>query len=244
MNVANWLTTIGRESARIVLHSRCIVCEAELPWRDRAGSCCGRCWHALPKITRPKCRRCAVVWETDQEVERYLCIPCRDRETSLDWIDAWGDYSGGLERVIHAFKFERHDFLSGPLAGLLFETWSSRADAEFDAVVPVPMHRKKLRRRGYNQAELLARGLARRTGIRLERRMLESTGLRETQSTLARDERAANVRGAFVAASAANARSILVVDDICTTGETLRACADALHAAGAARVSALAVARA
>jgi ComF family protein len=105
------------------------------------------------------------------------------------------------------------------------------------------MHRAKERRRGYNQAELLAGALSRRTGIRCDRQTLTRRTERATQSKLSRRERSANVRGAF-AASPVNDQAILIVDDICTTGETLRACAAALLAAGAARVCAIAVAKA
>ena len=100
------------------------------------------------------------------------------------------------------------------------------------------------RSRGYNQSELLARALARRSGVRCDMTLLTRRGKQATQSTLPKRARAANVRGAFAASSLVKDRSILIVDDICTTGETLRACAAALRAAGAARVCAIAVAKA
>jgi predicted amidophosphoribosyltransferase len=105
------------------------------------------------------------------------------------------------------------------------------------------MGAKKKRKRGYNQAELLAAALAEVTGIRTEPLLVKSVE-KKTQSTLARDERAANVRGTFTVKRDAGNRSLLVVDDICTTGETLRACARELLDAGAARVCAVTVAKA
>mgnify|MGYP000179712745 CR=1 FL=1 len=146
--------------------------------------------------------------------------------------------------MLHAFKFERHDFLDVPLAGLLEGVVRSRGDLGFDAVVPVPMSRAKLRRRGYNQAELLARALAKRLKIRCEPRLLARTVERETQSSLARAARAANVRGVFQAPPQPRGVSVLLVDDICTTGETFRACAATLLDSGAGRVCAIAVAKA
>src|SRR5205823_10665409 len=149
---------------------------------------------------------------------------------------------GPLERVLHALKFERHDFYDAPLAELMAEVLRDR---DFDAVVPVPMHPARERRRGYNQAELLARALARRIGIRCDTTLLVRRGAdRRAQSTLSRAARAANVRGAFAATPRAAGRRVLLVDDICTTGETLRACAGALLRSDAARVCAIAVARA
>jgi ComF family protein len=160
------------------------------------------------------------------------------------WCDASCEYRGPMERVLHALKFERHDFLDEALASLLEETLRARGDLAFDALVPVPMARAKERRRGYNQAELLARALAPRLGAGCDMTLLTRREERATQSMLPKRERAANVRGAFAASSRVKGKSILVIDDICTTGETLRACASALRGAGAARVCAVTVAKA
>jgi len=110
-------------------------------------------------------------------------------------------------------------------------------------VVPVPMHRAKLRRRGYNQAELLTRALARRLDTKCERALLTKRGDTPAQSKLARAARAANVRQAFAASPRADGLAILLIDDVSTTGETIRACANALLRAGAARVCAAVVAK-
>src|SRR6266508_3298639 len=115
----------------------------------------------------------------------------------VGWTDAWGHYRGALEGVLHAFKFQRHDWFAEPFADALRDLILARGDRDFDAVVPVPMSRAKLRRRGYNQAELLARALARRLRLRCDTSLLAKRIERRPQSTLARAERAANVRGAF-----------------------------------------------
>ena len=117
-------------------------------------------------------------------------------------------------------------------------------DLDFDAIVPVPMHRSKLRQRGYNQAELLARALAGRLRIPCEPSMLRKSIERSPQSTLARSDRAANVRGVFSTSPRVRDRSLLIVDDVCTTAETLRACAHALLSGNASRVCAVIVAKA
>ncbi len=174
----------------------------------------------------------------------YLCLACVAEPLPVDWCEAWGEYRGGLERLLHALKFERHDFLDASLAGLLEETVRARGAATFDAIVGVPMQRRRERTRGYNQSELLARALSYRLGVPCDMTLLMRRGERATQSTLPKRDRAANVRGAFEAAPAAEGKSILIVDDICTTGETLRACATALRRARASRVCAIAVAKA
>jgi ComF family protein len=234
------LSVIGREAARLVLPSWCVACARELPWRDRTGSCCGDCWRSLPQISSAKCRSCALPLPGDGTAR---CLECQLDPLPLDWCDAWGIYRGTLERVLHAFKFGRHDFLDDPLGGLLASTLEARGDAAFDALVPVPMSRAKQRRRGYNQAETLARALSRRSGIPCDPALLLRRREGETQSQLPRDRRAANVRGAFRAGRGAAGKAILLVDDICTTGETLRACAKELLRGGASRVAAITLAK-
>lgn len=237
-SLASALSLVGREALRIVLPSWCVACGAELPWRERTASVCASCWSALPRIDTVKCNSCA------RPVGASTCIACLDDPLPVDWCEAWGEYRGSLESVLHALKFERHDFLDDALAALLEETLVTRNDLAFDAIVAVPMSRAKERRRGYNQAELLARALARRLDVRCDMTLLTRREERATQSRLPKRERAANVRGAFAASSRVKGKSILVVDDICTTGETLRACATVLARAGASRVCAVTVAKA
>lgn len=238
--VLQTLSSIGRETARIVLHAPCVVCDRELPWRARVASCCADCWTSLPKIKGPACTSCALPLPD----EAAYCLECLGDPLPLDWCGAWGHYRGALAKVLQALKFRRHDFFAEPLAELLHETLLRHGDASFDVVVPVPMHRSKLRRRGYNQAELLARALAKRLRLRCEPDLILRDAERATQSKLNRLERRANVRGAFSASPRAAGRAILLIDDVCTTGETLRACAGGLGKRKAARVSALVVARA
>lgn len=235
--VLQTLSSIGRETARIVLHATCVACDRELPWRARTASCCGDCWASLPRIRHSTCSSCALPLAEDAT----RCIDCLTDPLPVEWCAAWGHYRGALERVLHSLKFRRHDFFAAPLAELLE---AKLPDAGFDAVVPVPMHRTKLRARGYNQAELLARALAKRMNVRCEPQLLTRTAERATQSKLNRLERRANVRGAFVASPRAAERRVLIVDDVCTTGETLRACAAALGKGEAARVCAIVVAKA
>jgi len=253
---ANALSLVGREALRIVLPSWCVACRRELPWRERTASCCASCWAALPKITSAKCVSCALPLaglrvasdelreDLHPEPSTLKCLECLHRPALFDWCDAYGEDRGVLEKLVRALKFERHDFLDGALASLLEETLRERGDLAFDVLVGVPMGRAKERKRGYNQAELLARALSRRTGIHCDMTLLTRRRERATQSTLPKRERAANVRGAFAASSRVKGKAILVIDDICTTGETLRACATALVREGAARVCALTVAKA
>jgi competence protein ComFC len=195
-------------------------------------------------ITTAKCRSCAQPVAI-ADLTDFACIACHRDPLPLDWCDAWGEYRDGLEKLLHALKFARHDFLDDALASLLEGTLSKHSDdTGFDALVPVPMSRRRERRRGYNQAELLARALSFRIGVPCDMTLLTRRTEGATQSTLPRRERAANVRSAFRASPAAKGKSILIIDDICTTGETLRACAETLRSSGAHRVCAIVVAKA
>lgn len=241
--VSRSLSLLGRGAAKIVLPSDCVVCQESLPWRDRVASCCQVCWSALPRIEESKCRRCAFPWDGSGPEESFVCLDCRNRNWTVSWIDSWGHYRAGLENVLAAFKFRRHDFLGRPLAGLLLQTLQSRRDLFFDRVVPVPMHQRKLRRRGYNQAEILALELSRSICVPM-RRSLTKRRENQTQSRLPKAERSENVRDVFRVAERVEGDRVLLVDDICTTGETLDAASRALLGAGAATVCAVTVARA
>ncbi|MGH9456497.1 MAG: ComF family protein [Thermoanaerobaculia bacterium] len=237
---------LGRHTLAIVLPSPCIVCGGDLPWTARRASCCASCWTSLPRLAAVHCRRCAAPWhEGPEDFRDYVCLACAPLEDDpVAWIAAWGEYRGGLERLLHAFKFERHDFLDAPLASLLVERWRALEEGAFDAVVPIPIHPRRLAARGYNQAELLARSFCAATGLPLRSGALRKRLDTPAQSTLHREERAANVRRAFASSPSAAGRSVLLVDDVCTTGATLRAAAAALRGAGTTRVAALVVARA
>jgi ComF family protein len=243
--VASALSLVGRGALRIVLPSWCAACGNDLAWRARTASCCASCWSSLPRIDRAKCRSCALPLPyAGDDTGADICIGCIATPLPLEWCEAWGEYRGTLERLLHALKFERHDFLDDALASLLEEALRARGDLAFDAIVSVPMARAKQRRRGYNQAELLGRALSRRMHIARDSRLLSRRASRFTQSKLSKEARAANVRSVFHASPRVQKRSILIVDDICTTGETLRACASALLGAGASRVCAVVVAKA
>ncbi|HVR44724.1 MAG TPA: ComF family protein [Thermoanaerobaculia bacterium] len=246
MRLIDGVSYLGRETLRIVLPSPCVVCGGELSWSGRRGSCCGSCWDALPAIAGPACRRCGIPWEmAGGAIDSFLCLDCVGRERDpVERIVSWGRYAGGLERLVHAFKFERHDFLDAPLASLLLSAWAEWSPEGIDAAVPVPLHRRKLLERGYNQADLLARKFAAGAGLRYLPGLLRREIDTPPQAGLKRGERAANVRRAFAAERGCGGRGVVLIDDVCTTGATLRGCARSLRRAGARRVVALTVARA
>jgi ComF family protein len=152
-------------------------------------------------------------------------------------------FDGHIRHAIHALKYRRVAALAEPLGDALARFWLA-APAPISAIVPVPLHPARQRERGYNQAELLARRVSRATGAPLRANGLRRTRATAVQMTLHAAERKANVADAFAAEPAVvRGADVLLVDDVCTTGATLDACAVVLKAAGAGAVFGLALAR-
>ena len=154
-------------------------------------------------------------------------------------------YSGPVRASLHALKYRGERRLGEPLGLAMAERWR-QAGRGAELVTWVPVHRSRLRERGFDQAEALARVVAAALGLPVERCLVRQQRT-TAQHTLGRRARAGNTVGAFEASEHAGVqmqgRWLLLVDDIVTTGATLSACAGALHAGGAAAVSALALAR-
>ena len=167
------------------------------------------------------------------------CALCRSGLRGFDAAYSFGSYEGALRELIHLYKYGKVRTLARPLSGLLAQALPR--DEEFDAAVPVPLYWRRRLQRGFNQAELLARGLSRRTGIPVVG-ALGRVRPTPTQAGLSNTARRQNVAKAFRSRSV-QGRRILLIDDVMTTGATGAACALALKQAGARRVALLTVAR-
>ena len=228
----------------------CLVCREWI----MAGALCEMCRKGVLPILPPLCDRCGA----PVPAERIVCIECEQGpEPPFDWSQAMGQYTGPLRTAIHHLKYHGKTALAAPLGQMLAHSLDSpitplfplRADLTrplFDAVVPIPLHPSRLRQRGFNQAERLARVVA------AERAWsLDTTGLRRVRRTAvqalltSREERAANVHNAFAALSPTHFwnQSVLLVDDVITTLATVREAASVVRAAGATRICIVALAR-
>jgi len=212
-----------------VLPADCLVCDGLLPW-SQEGGVCPACWDRLP-------------WDP-----RVLPAPGGPRPPhgrGLAGIASAIEYRDEARRLVHALKFDRFDPLGAPLGRRAAE----RALALFaalppaDVIVPVPLHWTRRFRRGFNQSERLARGVARATGLPCAPRLLRRVRRGRRQRGLGIKARRGVFEGVFAASPDARGLRVLLVDDVVTTGATLAACAAALMNSGTRSVSGFCVAR-
>lgn len=207
-----------------------------------AGPVCDACWISIPALRAPFCRTCGEPLPSWRVISVTLdrCARCRRAPSLIDTARAAGLYEGALREIVHAFKYDGRRGLAAPLSAMMRMAGADIL-SDVDAVVPVPLHPWRRVRRGFNQAD----DLARRLGPPVMR-VLWRVGATRSQTGLTSSDRRRNVRHAFVmsplAAGAVSGRVVALIDDVRTTGSTLEACATVLKRAGAREVRALTVA--
>jgi ComF family protein len=203
---------------------------------------CLDCWHALTFLGEPCCGRCGLPFDYAGEGE---CGRCLAEPPPFDRLRAAVAYGEVSRQVALRLKYSGRPGLAGTLAHFMRRHLDSGTDETL--LVPVPLHRWRIWRRGYNQAALIASALARRSGLAAELDLLRRTRATPPLRGLGRRERALAVSGAFALAPGAKARlsgrRIVLVDDVYTSGATASACAKVLKRAGAGPVEILCWAR-
>jgi ComF family protein len=203
---------------------------------------CDKCRATLIiPVPEPYCLRCG------QTLTGSECNKCIDYPAQLIRCRSVGVYDGQLADLIHQLKYRDRPMLARPLASVMAEYLTVRAeimnDLAFDAIVPVPLHRYRYKRRGYNQSEELAKQLGKLLSIPVEVKLIARVRNTKPQVGKHRQERLHNLEEAFMATPhKVSGKTYLLVDDVSTTGSTISECSKALTTAGARQVFALTLA--
>lgn len=156
-----------------------------------------------------------------------------------------GEYRGSLKEIIHHYKFDNNVYLSQPLADLMMKAINlKKIFGNIDAIIAVPLHRKRKKARGFNQSYLIAKRVARKLEIKMERHVLYKRKDSLPQTNLPANKREKNVKGAFEVKNVQKVKGkrILLIDDVMTTGATVNECARILKRAGSKDIIILTIA--
>jgi ComF family protein len=205
---------------------------------------CRSCLRQLVPAGDRICFRCGRQWEQAVfPAAAATCSTCREEPSPLQQMRAPLMYIEPASEIVHRFKFDGYFALAGPLAAIMADRWPNW-ETPPDLILPIPLHPKRLRRRGYNQSALLARSLAAVRGIGYQEDALARIRHTVPQVGLGPVERAENVKNAFaIKRDLIDGRNILLIDDVLTTGATMRSAAETLLGGGVASVSAYCLAR-
>jgi len=194
-------------------------------------------------VTEPLCSICGTPFAGAGS--NHVCGSCSIARPSYDAARAALVYEGHSRHLIHSLKYRYKTHMRRPLALMTADLLAAVvAEWQPDLMVPVPLHVRRLRSRGFNQAVLVAEVLAQSWRIPCDRRAMTRNRWTEPQITLSAEERRRNVKDAFSVAADVQGMSVLLIDDVFTTGSTVDECARVLKEAGAVRVLVATVARA
>lgn len=226
---------------------QCLLCDFKLKF-DEERILCQNCINSFKKISEPYCDICYF----QLSEKKNLCNNCLEKKPYFELNRSSATFSSALKDLIHEFKYKGKERLAHNFAQMLVETYKNfPIFNQIELVLPVPLHKKTLQTRGYNQAKLLAQNfinLLKKDGKELplvQEHVLIRTKQTPSQTRLSRLERFKNMSGAFHIQNSIPifSKNILLIDDVTTTGATLNACAKVLKENGSKNVYALTVAR-
>lgn len=224
---------------------RCYLCEKLIAGQDEK-VLCPECLGKIVPLGSPLCLRCGFPFPFSTGPDR-LCGVCLSQKRPFRFCRQLGRYQGALLESIHRFKYQRIPALAKPLGRLLADLVEEHFPwQQYDLIVPVPLHPRRLREREFNQALLLAKGMGKALGIRVDFQSLIRVKWTEPQVKLNWQARRKNVSRAFSVKEKKriSGRLVLLVDDVMTSGATIEECSRTLLKAGAREVDAVALARA
>ncbi|MBI5970655.1 MAG: ComF family protein [Deltaproteobacteria bacterium] len=221
----------------------CPACEKAV--RDKGKPLCASCEAGFSaiRIMRPICAVCGEPFISTTSGE-HTCGPCLEQTPPFAMARSVYSYAGAALDAIHRFKYSNHLILAPAFADMLLRAVGDMPFPDMDVIVPVPLHAGKLRQRGFNQSLLICRGIAKKLKVDLSYDNLVRAKATLPQVNLKAAERAKNLTGAFALrfAPAFKGKRITIVDDVYTTGATIKECSKVLKKAGA-EVYALTLAR-
>ncbi len=201
---------------------------------------CADCLAQMPLLHEPVCTHCGRI--TDRQ--NSMCNGCRCQQTPLQQIRAAVSFADPVPDLIHKLKYYGQFALAEPLAKLMVEAWH-RWQVPVTLVLPIPLHPDRMKKRGFNQSELLAQYLCHGLKLPMDPTAIKRIRHTQQQVNLSPVDRASNVAGAFWSDNyKVEGEEILLIDDVCTTNSTLSEAANALLNAGAKSVSGYCLARA
>jgi ComF family protein len=224
---------------------RCSFCAENLA-ANEPPLICSSCFNQVKMISHPLCPRCGIGFATDTG-DDHLCSDCLQDRGYFTKARSLARYEGMMADLISRFKYRGGTRLAKPLGGLLADyVGPDFSFFDYDLILPVPLHTRRLRQRGYNQALLLARMISRKHAIPLDYTSLRRIRPTQPQTELSGPARRLNIRGAFAVhrGKAVEEKCVLLIDDVFTTGSTVEECARVLVKSGAKRVDVLTLVRA
>ncbi|NLK98517.1 MAG: ComF family protein [Epulopiscium sp.] len=220
----------------LIYPPRCIFCTSIIPIQEERGIC-RVCKDTLPFIEGKVCQKCGKPIQDSKE--RTTCFDCVKNTPVYDKGWAVFIYEGMVKEAIYRFKYGGHKEYGKYLGKLMADRIRNQISEEgFDVIIPIPIHKNRKRKRGYNQAEELAKAISRELGIPMDVAILTRVKETKPQSGLSIMQRQNNLKKAFKIADTINLdqMKILLVDDIYTTGTTMNYCAGLLKERGAKKV--------
>jgi ComF family protein len=198
---------------------------------EKDGMICADCWPSVSPITAPACRHCAIPLDV-AFAEENVCVKCMTMPPEFDECRAVYIYGPLIKRLVLRFKNQQVTALASFMGNKMLAISRDIIDAS-DYIIPVPLHASRLKKRGFNQATLLAYQIAQSMRHKVKLNLLVRCKNTPSQGTLSRQARHKNLEGAFVVPSQLNPellknKIITLIDDVMTTGATLKECANAL----------------
>jgi ComF family protein len=198
----------------------CYICECYLPQDQKI--ICRDCWNKIPVFSGP----------LDQSLKKR----------SFDELYILFEFQDTIRQLIHLLKYKAHLTLAAYFAQEAIRRFNLSKSNLYTEIIPVPLYKTRIRERGYNQSEEIARIIAQRLHIPLKSEHLQRIRSTSTQTRMSREERERNVSGAFICPENIDTSRVLLVDDVVTTGSTTEECVKSLRAAGAEIVDILVIA--